>query len=208
MALSIVPNIYAYNSKTLIFTEKTGLYTPANLTGWETPNATIASATSATLQIFSPDDESLGTFDLFNDGLPDASGDGTTNTWPNSSYSDTAFNSYQGKITNVSLGYLSTEVIPDGVYTAVYQVVANSITYTKTIYFYQFSTVECCIDKQFAKIPDDTCCCDTSTITKSLKMKALLDGIKKAAQCFRKERFSRLLTILQTICAGNVCDCN
>jgi len=208
MALRLDFDICTGSSKSLIFTEKTGLYSPGNLLGWETPNATIASATSATLQIFDGNNASLGILDLFNDGLVDPTDLTTINTWPNSSFVETAFSTYQGKIGNTDLGFLSSVVIPDGVYTGLYTVVANGITYVRTKYFYHFPTVSCCVDKQFAKIPDDTFCCDNSTVTKALKMKALLDGIKQASECFKKERFSRLLTILQTICSGSQCDCN
>jgi len=208
MALTLDYNVCTYNCKTLIYTEKTGAYSASNLTGWGAPNATIASATSATLQVYNNSNVSLVTLDLFTTGLVDPNDSTVTHTWPNSSYTPTSFNEYQGKITNLLLGYASTASIPDGVYTFVYTVVANGTTYIKTKYYYHFCTVQCCVDKQFAKIPDDTFCCDSSALAKAIKMKALLEGMKKAAQCFQKERFSRLLLILQNICAGDMCDCN
>lgn len=195
------------NCKKVVFTETTGTYTPANTTGWNTPNVDIDDTTSATLQIWDKDNNSLTTLDLFNTGLPDPNYPSTLNTFPNDSYQATAFNFYQGTISNTVLGLLAGDAISDGVYTYRYTVVADGITYVKTKYYFHFCTVKCCVDKQFAKI--DPCCdCDQSELLKANRMNTLLGALEKAAECFQKERFARLLRILQSICNNNKCDCN
>ena len=208
MALVLNFKICNKSCTKLVFTETTGVYSPSNTGGWETPNAAIASATSATLAIYNNSNTLLTTLDLFTTGLPNPDDTTTTHNWPNSSYSATAYNSYQGLITNTDLIPLTTDTIPDGVYTYVYTVVADEVTYTKTKYFFNFCNVECCVDKLFAKIPDSDTCCDSTAALKAIRANSLLLALKKAAECYQKERFARLLRILQNICTGNACDCN
>ena len=57
------------------------------------------------------------------------------------------------------------------------------------------------------KVPDDSCCCDSAILAKALKVKTMFEALKHAAQCYRKERFQRLLNNLNAICLQNSCNC-
>lgn len=204
---SINFKICTKNCKNLVFTETTGAYSPSNTSGWGTPNEATSDAVTATLAIYNSNNDLIATLDMLA-GLVNPDNTSQTHTFPNDSYSETSYNFYQGLISNTSLGYLPTEIIPDGVYTFVYTVTTAENTYTKTKYAYHFCTVGCCVDKAFAKVPDTSCDCDGTAYTKAIKMKTLYEALKKAAECFQKERFERLLRILQNICTNNKCDCN
>jgi hypothetical protein len=207
MSLGINFKIKNKSCKSLVFTETTGLYSPSNTPGWETPNPLISNATAATLSIYNNSNTLLVTLDLFTTGLPDPNDTTTTHNWPNSSYQETAYNFYQGLIINTDLVPLSNDTIADGVYTYIYSVIVDDITYSKTKYFYNFCNVECCVDKLFAKVPDSDSCCNSTAANKALRAYSLLLALKRAAECYQKERFARLLRILQTICSGNPCNC-
>lgn len=199
--------IQSKNKKAFVFTETTGAYSPNNLGGWGVPNETIGDATAASLKIYDKNNILIATIDMLA-GLPDPNNYTVTNTFPNDSYQATAFNFYQGQIDNTLLGYLPTEIIPDGVYTFVYEVTTSTETYTKVKYHFHYCSVECCVEKAFAKIPETSCICDDSLFYKAKRMKTYLIALKYASECFQKERFERLLRILQNICSGNQCNCD
>lgn len=207
MPASIDFKICTRDCKNLVFTESTGTYSPSNLTGWETPNEGVADATAASLKIYDQTNTLIATLDLFNDGLKDPDNTATTHTWPNASYSETAYNFYQGLISKTTLVPYSTDVISDGVYTFKYEVTTGTTTYTKIKNHFHYCNVECCVNNILAKVPDDSCCCDSAILAKALKVKTMFEALKHAAQCYRKERFQRLLNNLNAICLQNSCNC-
>jgi len=185
MALEIDFNLCQDACDELVFTETTGAYDAvSNPTGYGAPNAETTDMAAPTLT------------------LEDSSGNVTTlNIGVNFPSSDTSY-SY-----TISLG----SELTDGIYTATYTVVDNSedVTYTKTVYLFFTCQVDCCIDRLYARVTDDSCAdCNKSALQLATEADAFLCSAKAAARCGNRTRATKLLKKVQYLCNFNNCNCS
>ncbi len=174
--------------KDLVFSETTGAYNATyNLTGWGTPNLTLAEAASATLTITNPSG-GITIINLVPQGFPtdDLTLDGYT--------------------------IASATALPDGQYTFTYTVVSNAnpaVTYTKTISKLFYCNSECCVTKMLPYIEEcDTCQSNISSKNYIIAW-TTLESLKAAASCGDVTSFTNLLRIITNLCKNSACKtCN
>jgi hypothetical protein len=167
--------------------ETTGAYNAtSNLTGWGAPNDTLASATSAELQITLASGN-IYTIDLL-----------ATTYFPTD---DTTF---EYALANSDFGYTDDSKIDDQIIDFKYTVVANGTTYTQNIKQAFYCQVQCCVKSMVADI-DVECDCAKDKMDNYLKAKVLLDGLIYNANCGNVIYFNNILTQLQKLCLNNNC---
>ena len=193
MASLLKFNICLEDCKSFIFTETTGVYeNPDNLTGWNGPNANLALATVATLDVYAPNASTPTiTIDLL-----------ATSSFP------TIDDTLEYEITNTALGYSGR--LPDGVWKFKYTVVVVdgvTTTYQQTIEKTTYCNAKCCVDKLFAGIEDFECDCMEEAINKAINARAIYDGMVAAAECGQKATFVKLQKMLERMCNNTNC-CN
>ncbi len=196
MALQLSFNICpSSNCKNLIFYESTGVYdSTTNTLGYGAPNDTVASATTATLAI---------TF-------PTSTGSSTNTTVTINLYSIfPTSNINQGYIIyNTDLNLAGTSALPDGLYTFVYTVTANSTVYTQTVTQEIFCALECCVAGKFAEISDTTCDCASDEIDEALKAFTYLIALCYTSDCGNTTVMTNYYTILNDLCNNEDCGCS
>lgn len=191
MALQLAFNVcQSSDCKELIFTETTGIYDATNNpTGWGSPNATIASAVSATLTITKPDGTVTSPINIFPSSFP------TTN------------DDLEYTITAAALGYTANSKLPDGLYTVLYTVVAGSTTYTQTKSFLFSCQIRCCVYSMAKDIAFLECTdCKDEAIDKLLKAWALYQALLAAANCGLTAKFEELMDSLERLCLNTSCN--
>lgn len=174
------------NCKTVNFNETTGTYNvTTNPTGWGTPNATIASATTATLTITKPDTTEI-VINLFS-------------TYP------TTDSTLLRTITQTELE--NTGKLTDGLYTFLYTVTANSVVYTQTIQKLLYCQITCCVNNMWADVAKSGGCldCDSIAKDKARKAQALLSGLESVAEAGNKDAFDNILSVLTKLCNSSNC---
>ncbi len=184
MALTLNFEICQVNScKDLVFSETTGAYNATyNLTGWGTPNLTLAEVATATLTITSPSGVSI--INLVPQGFPtdDLTTDGYT--------------------------IASTTALPDGTYTFTYTVVSNddpSVTYTKTITKLFYCNSDCCVTKMLPYVEECDTCNHSTSSTNYITAWVTLQSLIKAASCGDIANFTSLLKIITKLCKNSDC---
>lgn len=188
MALQLSFQICQSNTcDSLTFVETTGAYNAtSNPTGWGAPNDTIASATSAELEITLANGNSY-TIDLL-----------ATTYFPTD---DTTF---EYEIPNASFGGSTGTKIDDQIITFVYTVVANGTTYTQTVYQAFYCQVQCCVYSMFKDL-NVTCDACLQSKTKAIDAYLLLKGLIYSANCGNTANFNSQLATLQKLCLNNSC---
>lgn len=188
MALEISFQICQSNTcNSLTFVETTGAYNAtSNPTGWGAPNATLASVTSAELEITLASGDSY-TIDLLATGL-----------FPTD---DTTF---EYELTNSDFGYTNGAKIDDQIITFVYTVVANGTTYTQTVYQAFYCQVQCCVYSMFKDL-NVTCDACLTSKTKAIDAYLLLKGLIYSANCGNTTNFNSQLATLQKLCLNQNC---
>lgn len=182
------------NCKKFEFVELTGEYDLVdNLTGWETPNPTIAGVNSAILEVYKPGFTSTSiadeTFDLHAESP----------AWP------TTDTTQIFTITNNDLGYSGK--VEDGIWKFVYIVEVENVVYKQTIYIATTCNIKCCVDNLFAAIEDFECDCMETQIDKALTAQAIFKAMESAANCSNITKFNKLKSMLQRMCTNtNCCD--
>lgn len=174
----------------LIFTETTGVYQSTNTGGWETPNASITDADTASITVTVPSGLTY-TFNLFTQGFP------SYNT--NSSYS----------IPYSSLGFSSG--LEDGIYSVTYTVTSISYPFTDTITISTFivCNLECCVDTMLLNIDDWECECSEDAIDKFLSAFSILQQINHSIKCGDLTTADNLSTLANKLCKNSNCStCN
>jgi len=166
MALQLNINITEYvNQEWLTFKELTGLYSPANLTGWGAPNPETTDATACTLEMQDVNGNSLGTVDL-------------SATFPTS---DTTYE------INILASAFDTAMskFSDGVYQFIYRVETPSGNYEKRYWTVFQCAAECLMDNLLIRLVQDFCdtCEDDGSVLKYTQARMILDAAKSAAQC-------------------------
>lgn len=204
MALKLNFNIeQSADGQYLYFTETTGLYSAANLTGWESPNAAIADITTATLTIVggntSPTPLILDIYNII-----------TPNGFP------TSDNPSQPYVLDATItdAAASIGVYTDGLMTFTYTVydATNDVYYHTTKSIVLLHTVECCVQKLFAKAAKAGCCegCKNEHMEKALLGWTLLETLKQFncdCNCFSVTDINKTLKTLQNLCANSKCGC-
>lgn len=128
MALVLVAAVKEY-SETILLQDATGVYDATdNPTGYGSPNATVASATEAYVDITMPSGSEV-TVDLY------SSFPVSNKSW------------YE-----IDLDDLGVDYIESGYWTFVYTVVAAGTTYTATVTCLFVKNTECCVNKRALKI--------------------------------------------------------
>jgi hypothetical protein len=189
MALALNFNVCQEECDTLVFTELTGEYSSSNTGGWNDASTEyIGDVASATLTIIYPDGTSSDPFDMYP-------------TFP-SKTEDTEL-----EIASTDLGL--TGDFDDGVYTFTYTVTMEDTTvYTKTCYIFLSCTVDCCVDRLFARIsPTDCKDCKDSTMAFALEALGFLLGAKARANCGEISAAAALLAKVQYMCNLTRCNC-
>lgn len=174
--------------KSLSFTETTGAYSINNLTGWGTPNEATSAATSATLSVIDTAGTTIS-FNLFS----------LSPHWP------TTDNDQIYTITSTDLHQGNTKIL-DGLYKFTYTVVTETRTYTTSIYKLFYCNIQCCIDQMFSLITDPSCDCQVDAIAAASKANALLESLKKQANCGDVNKFNTTITILNKLCKNINCE--
>lgn len=176
----------ANGCKDLIFSETTGAYNATyNTGGYGAPNETTAAAVTATL-IITNASGLVTTIDLMPEGFPtdDIIADGYTIT--------------------------SSTVLPDGMYTFVYNVTYNYhgsiVTYSKSISKLFYCNSECCVNQMLSNLNLTCDCCETDeNIKVYYKAWTFLQALKNAAQCGDVTTFNNILKIITKLCKNNNC---
>lgn len=172
--------------KDLVFSETTGTYNATyNTGGYGTPNETTAAAQTATLTITNASGL-VTTVDLMPEGFPteDLVADGYTIT--------------------------SSTVLPDGMYTFVYNVTYDNhgaiVTYSKSISKLLYCNSECCVNQMLSNLNLTCDCCETDENIKDYyKAWTFLQALKNAAQCGDVTTFNNILKIITKLCKNNNC---
>jgi len=172
--------------KDLIFSETTGKYDAIyNTGGYGTPNETTVAATTATLITTDPSGL-ITTLDLMPQGFPtdDIIADGYTIS--------------------------SSSVLPDGMYTFVYNVTYDNhgaiVTYSKSISKLFYCNAECCVDQMLSNLNLTCDCCETDENIKNYyKAWTFLQALKNAADCGDYTTFNSILKIITKLCKNNNC---
>ena len=185
--------------ESIYFSELTGVYTASNSGGW----AVLAGA--GALVNFVPSDAIDAHVTVT---LPD----GTIATAVNlySTFPDSAGTATQ-TITNTNLGI--TGALPDGIYTATYQVdVSNvssqTVSFTITKSFFLSCTIKCCVDKLIAKIAVADCSCEDPALKNALLAWGLYESLLKAGQCGNTTKVANLLARITKLCSITNCGCS
>lgn len=180
--------------KSFIFSETTGAYNvDSNPTGWGSPNAATGSASSATLIVTNNLTGVSYTINLFTEGFPSSSSDGTF------------------YVTSDMIGGADDTEIDDGYYTFVYTVVIGGqspVTYTQTVRQGFYCQVRCCVFSM-AKDIDHECDCGLDQKIEVIGAFILLKGLEASANCGNDIKFNKDLAVLQKMCLNSGCtNCN
>ena len=181
------------NCSGLSFKETTGAYSISNPNGWNAPNATIASATAATLTVTMASGTAY-IINLFTSSYP------TINT------------SLVYNILNTSIGLALTDTIPDQIIKFTYSVTTGSglsaVIYTQTIEQSFYCQVNCCVNSMFTDL-DFECDSCNKNIDDALKAFAMLQGLKYNSNCGNSDEFNNILSQLNKLCGSTNCSsCN
>lgn len=188
MSLVLVNSQTLISGNVLKVYDVTGIYNATtNITGWNSPNATRAGTTSATISIY----------------LPDATTPVITQTVTSTVQAATSeeFLLYSFSLTDLGI---SDTTLPDGVYRIVYTVISGGVTYTNDQYFLSYYSVKCCVFKKFANFVDDSCNCKKDTaelLTQWSMLKAIMFGVAGG----NLSEANTMLTKLQRMCDINKC---
>lgn len=170
----------------IVVSETTGtINTLTNPNGWGSPNATIASVSSALIKISLPGSTTSIDIDV-------------------SPLFPTVDESLEFEITAVDLGMVDN--ITDGIYQIVYEVVANGITYSEMRNVFLYCNTQCCVSKLIAKIPEKACSCKDTAVEDAVTSYMLMKSLEYAAICGKSDKFTNTLAVLNNICKNNTCD--
>lgn len=173
--------------KTLTFVETTGAYdVTSNPTGWGTPNATLAGATTAVLTIVLASGNSYS-LDLF--ALSD---------FPTSDIT------FQYELVNSGFGYTVGSSIDDQIINFTYSVTTGDATYTQNKQYPFYCQVQCCVMGMFKNLNVECDSCTEQT-TKALQAYAMLKGLIANANCGNKTNFNNILVQLNKLCLNSSC---
>ena len=181
------------------FYETTGTYTTTNSGGWAvlagagaTVNFVPGDAIQATLTVTLPDGTICPAITLY-PTFPDTTG----------LLSET--------IDSTDLGL--TGSLPDGVYSATYQVdISNvssqTVVLSVTQSFLLSCTVQCCVNKLIAKVAEEECDCESVAIKNEMLAFALYQSLQSAGACGNLTSVANLLARLQKLCSAVNCGCS
>lgn len=175
-------------------TETTGDYSNVNVNGWEAPNASKADIEPDTVDI----------------NITDTLG----NSYSLREQRAAALTDFPETVDTVTMlptdiGLAEDAIIPDGTYSFVYSITVDGVYYERALYFYFDSQAKCCVDKMFADIKVDDCCCDDSNLEKALKARGLLIAASYAGRCGQITKAAELLAVVNKLCnhTGNCSTC-
>lgn len=190
MALKLKIDVCENNCVYFQFTELTGLHNAlTNLTGWETPNPSISSATSALLTITDPDGTETE-IDLF-----------ATSVFPNST--DSGIN-----ILNTQLGYSQSDKLNTGIWEFTYEVITPQGTYTKTLKTLVACKIECEIQNLKLQLINNCSKEDKQILfNKIQELEMLLMAAQAAAKCGNYNQSLTLVNSLNDFLEENDCGC-
>lgn len=170
--------------------EKTGAYDALlNPTGWGAPNATIGSATAATLSVL----YAGATVAIDIDVLPSLP---TTNV-------DAAY--------NVTVAALGLTEMPAGLTRVTYTVIAGGTTYTTTKNVLFDCEVACCVSNKLVEassaVVNGDCCneCKDEKVINSLYLEAVLEGARAATCGGLTSIANSNISYLETKCGDSAC---
>lgn len=183
------------NCKRFVFTETTGVYNATtNPTGYNAPNPLIASATSATLDVYLPSNTTT---------TPDLTVDMFAESYP------TVVDTFEYTIYNSDLGFSAGTKMTDGFYKFVYTVVIDvsgtPTTFTQTVTKALSCNAACCVDGLFGEIPDFECDCAEAAINKALTAQAIYKAMVSAGACGNKTKYTKLQSMLSRMCNNTNC---
>jgi hypothetical protein len=191
MALQLKISLcFADKCKTLKVYDTTGLYSTDNTGGWGTPNITLASVTSATLDITPPNTSTPTSFDV-------------TTTVNTATIVDGSF-----LLNIITDSNLTAGSFVDGIYNLTYTVTDGQSTYTTSIKTFSTCNTDCCVEKMKAKFKEKMCDCDWLQYWENYKKaEALLYGAKSAFACGKDSQAMDLLNQVNKICQLQKCCC-
>lgn len=107
-----------------------------------------------------------------------------------------------------NISTLYDETFADGAYTIVYTIVADT-TYTITKSVYLYCTIECCVTKMIATIPNYYNCnkCNSKEILNALTAESLLLSLKNSAGCGDVASTEKIYALLDKVCTFKNCNC-
>jgi hypothetical protein len=197
MALSINFTVsQSCDGKYLIFQDTTGTYSSVNPGGWGTPNPDLGVAIplSANIIVTNPLGTVFNLFETFPDLLVDLPNLGTPIV----------------AIGAEHLGGIVDSVIADGTYAFTYSFSYDEGQYIeRQLYFFFDSQAKCCVDKMFAQISSNDCCCDQSAMQDAMTARGLLIAAEYAGRCGQVAKAADLLTTVNKLCnnTGNCLTC-
>lgn len=187
--MALIPKIdlcVINNCTQIRFSENTGFYNPANLTGWGTPNPSVSTMTSAILEITPPGGIKY-TINAF-----------ATSIFPSDDY---------GMSYDIPLSLIGNPTsIIDGQWLFTYIVSDGKETYTTSIYKYFYCNSECCVTQMLADLDLSCDCCKNSDSYKNYILAwTQLQSLKKAAACGDSTNFITIKKIVDKLCLNSGC---
>ena len=187
--MALIPKIdlcVINNCTQIRFSENTGFYNPANLTGWGTHNPSVSTMTSAILEITPPGGIKY-TINAF-----------ATTIFPSDVY---------GTSYDIPLSLIGNPTsIIDGQWLFTYIVSDGKETYTTSIYKYFYCNSECCVTQMLADLDLSCDCCKNSDSYKNYILAwTQLQSLKKAAACGDSTNFITIKKIVDKLCLNSGC---
>jgi hypothetical protein len=195
MALELKINVTSNNQGGFIFREDTGQYSVTNLTGWGSPNPTLASVVDVTLEVFLPDSS---TYLPTSNSVVLDSGDNLNVDFPTSDYTK------QFDITGQMLGGSAGSDVPDGVYEFLYTVTVSPDTeYSISKYAVMIDGVMCCISKLSVDAIEAWCGCGCDKKTSRFESGMLMiEAAKYAVFCGNITATAAAISNAVSVCNG------
>tara|TARA_R110002020_G_scaffold235_9_gene1303 strand:+ start:1495 stop:2091 length:597 start_codon:yes stop_codon:yes gene_type:complete len=177
----------ACDNKSIIFTDITGAYSSANLTGWGAPNPLISTVIDVEIIVLAPDGNTyvISMADIAGDLPSDSNG-----------------------IFHIHMGYLggaAGTTIQQGVYNIEYRVIYNDGTSTgqlvsKRKYTLAASVIKCCVHKMLANLDMcDDCPCGEDK-SNALEAYTLYKAMLYAYTCGSTVKAGKMATQVEKLC--------
>ena len=179
--------VEACDSKSILFTDTTGAYSSANITGWGAPNPLIGTVIDVEIIIIAPDGNTyvISMADISGDLPSDSNG-----------------------IFNIHMGYLGGTMgatIQQGIYSVEYRVIYadGSVTgqlVSKRKYVLATSVIKCCVHKMLASLDMcDDCPCGEDK-SNALEAYTLYKAMLYAYACGSLTKAGKMATQVNKLC--------
>jgi hypothetical protein len=107
-----------------------------------------------------------------------------------------------------TINFAPVDILGDGVYSFLYTLVINDVTYKAEVTTAVFCNAKCCIQKLAAKVAAGLCnTCENKAMEKYLTASSLYKALKDTSVCHGSKEFLGLLKQIEKICNQSGCGC-